>query len=47
MTEEFKEFKRKHPVKSLGEIMADQERGIITEDYFGDYVNQVEASINW
>jgi hypothetical protein len=46
MTAEFKEFKKKHPVKSLGDILADQERGIITEDYFGDYVNQVEARVS-
>ena len=46
MTEEFKEFKKKHPVKSLGEILADQERGIITDDYFGEYVNAVEARVS-
>lgn len=46
MTEEFKEFKRTHPVKSLGEIIAGQERGIITEDKFGEYVNQVEARVS-
>ena len=46
MTAEFKEFKKKHPVKSLGEILADQERGIVTEDKFGEYVNQVEARVS-
>lgn len=46
MVEDFKEFKKKHPVKSLAEILADQERGIITEDKFGEYVNQVEARVS-
>jgi hypothetical protein len=46
MTEKFKEFKKKHPVKSLGEILADQERGIVTDDYFGEYVNEVEARVS-
>ena len=40
------EFKRTHPTKSLGEILADQERGIITEDKFGEYVNQVETRVS-
>ena len=45
MVEDFKESKKKHPVKSLAEILADQERGIITEDKFGEYVNQVETRV--
>lgn len=40
------EFKRAHPIKSLCEIMADQERGIITEDKFGEYVNQIETMVS-
>lgn len=40
------EFKLTHTAKSLGEIIADQERGIITEDKFGEYVNQVETRVS-
>ena len=33
--------------KSLSEILADNRQGIVTEDKFGEYVNQVEGSINF
>ena len=32
--------------KSLQEILDDKKRGIETEDKFGEFVNNVEASIN-
>lgn len=46
MTEEFKEFKRTHPTKSLQEIIDDFNNGIDFEDPFGYYVNSVEARVS-
>ena len=46
MTEEFKEFKRTHPTKSLQEIIDDYKNGIVFDDPFGDHVNSVEARVS-